>query len=72
MVSNEQKVKAYVAVTEAIAAAIRQLGSVPEGHLYASVMKHLTLPQFTAMIDCLVEVGDVERTRAHELRWVGR
>ncbi len=42
--------KVALAVTEAI----RELGSVPKGHLYANMMSHLSLEQFDSLIRLLV------------------
>jgi hypothetical protein len=41
----------------ALAEAIRELGSVPSGELYARVMNHLTLEQYQAIIDTLKRAG---------------
>jgi len=55
----------------AIAQAIHDLGSVPEGHLYARLMDKLDLSQFTALIDCIVNTGLVKRSPSHLLTWEG-
>ncbi len=42
--------KVALAVTEAV----RELGSVPKGHLYANMMSHISLEQFDGLIRLLV------------------
>ena len=54
----------------AIAEAIRGLGSVPSGHLYAQVCCNLTLAQYEEVIRTLKGAGLISET-AHELRWIG-
>ena len=52
----------------AIAEAIRELGSVPSGHLYAQVINHLSLDQYESAIQILVGQKLVTRTN-NELVW---
>jgi hypothetical protein len=53
----------------AVAEAIRALGEVPSGHLYARVCDKLTLDQYQRIIATLVESGRVTNS-GHLLRWV--
>jgi hypothetical protein len=53
-----------------IAQAIRELGSVPSGHLYARLMGHFSLNEYTQIIGALKSVGLVKE-KAHLLTWVG-
>ena len=62
---------AAVNATFALAEAIRELGEIPAGHLYARLMNVMDLNQFDALIDILCQAGVVERTPAHLLRWIG-
>ena len=61
---------ALVMATAALAEAIRDLGSVPSGHLYARVMGHMTAEQYAWAIDRLKGAGLVAEDN-HVLRWVG-
>ena len=58
-------------IVEAVADAIKTLGSVPSGHLYAHLMGALTLTQYQAVIGILKVQGKVTE-RNHLLTWVGR
>lgn len=65
------QLKAQVRAAAAIGEAIRDLGRVPAGHLYAHLMGKLTLDQFDGLVGALVQAKLVERTRDHELIWIG-
>lgn len=54
----------------ALAEAIRELGSVPNGVLYAHVMGTLTIGQYERSIDLLKRTGLVVE-KNHELSWAG-
>ena len=56
-------------MVQAVGDAIRDLGRVPSGHLYARLMGHFTLEQYGAIIDVLKRAGLV-REECHELIWV--
>jgi len=62
---------AVVRIAHAVAEAIRELGQVPSGHLYARLMGVMELHQFEQVIDLLIDARLVERDRSHLLRWVG-
>jgi hypothetical protein len=62
---------AYLEVLKAVAEALRDLGSVPSGHLYASVCGFLTLDGYTHVINTLVDAGLVRRDGNHLLTWIG-
>ena len=68
-VSKEQ-VRAAVSAVAALAEAVRGLGEVPSGVLYANVMGSLSLDQYQQAIGILKRAGLVEET-GHVLRWVG-
>ena len=59
-----------MSVVAIIADAIRELGSVPSGHLYAQVMGHMTLDNYNAIIASLVGTGLVQNN-GHLLTWIG-
>jgi hypothetical protein len=67
----ERKVLDAVGVSAAIGVAIKTLGEVPAGHLYARVMAHLTLDQFNSAIARLEHAKVVRRRRDHMLVWTG-
>lgn len=54
----------------AVGDAIKSLGEVPSGHLYAQVMNHLSLEEYTRVIDILKGAKLVEETPAHLLKWI--
>ena len=62
--------KAFVAATFAVAEAVRELKSVPSGHLYAQLMSHLDLPAYEKIVGVLKEAG-VVREENYLLTWVG-
>lgn len=70
-ITNEAKLKAAVAIARAVAEAIRELGSVPSGHLYAQLMGHMSLEIYERVIDTLVKTGLVRKDRSHLLTWIG-
>jgi len=55
----------------AIACAIKALGEVPSGHLYAQVMDHMDLAQYELLIGALVDSGYVQQRADHMLTWSG-
>lgn len=64
------QIKAAFHSTVAIAEAIRELGQVPSGHLYARVMGTLDLTAYRAVIRTLVNAGLVSDS-GDLLTWVG-
>ena len=67
--------KAALGIVLTVAEAIRELGSVPSGHLYARLigmplLSQMTADQFTAMIGSLKGAGLVEE-KSHLLIWIG-
>lgn len=68
MTSQEQK--AMIQSAAAIGEAIKDLGQVPAGHLYASVMAYMSLAQFNAIVRALRNAGLVKEEH-HLLTWVG-
>jgi hypothetical protein len=70
MVTKDQ-VKAAMAVVLAVGEAIRDLGEVPSGHLYAQLMGRFSLAEYEKIIDTLIGAGLVEKSPMHVLKWVG-
>jgi hypothetical protein len=66
--SAQQSAQKHAAL--ALAEAIRALGSVPSGHLYARVMGALSLEAYQSLIRSLVSAGLV-RNSSHMLTWIG-
>ena len=52
--------KAATSILFAVAETIRELGSVPSGHLYARLMDRMTHSAYQEMIDVLTRAGVVE------------
>lgn len=68
--ATKDQIKAALAVTMAIAEAIRVLGSVPSGHLYAQLCSKLDLRTYRRIIDTLKGAGLVSEM-SHLLTWTG-
>ncbi len=61
-------------VLQAIAAvgeAIKSLGSIPSGHLYAQLMGHMDLERYTSIINILKNAELVKEDGFHMLTWIG-
>jgi len=54
----------------AVGEAIRDLGSVPSGHLYAQLMGRMDLDTYNKLIGLLKQANLVEESN-HLLTWVG-
>lgn len=67
---TSSQVQAAFQATLAIAEAIRELGEVPNGELYAQVMSKLDLDTYQHIISTLKRSGLVTET-ANLLKWVG-
>ncbi len=67
---TREAMKAGIQVITAVADAIRELGEVPSGHLYARLMGHLSFDQYESIISILKRTGLVTE-QYHLLRWVG-
>jgi hypothetical protein len=63
-------VKKAMQIVLVVAEAIKELGSVPSGHLYAQLMSHMTLDTYTKIIGILKKGGMVTES-GHLLTWVG-
>lgn len=72
MIPTKEQAHAYVAIVKAIADAIKELGEVPSGHLYAGVSSRLELGYYQQIIELLKNAGLVEETPNHLLRWVAK
>jgi hypothetical protein len=65
------QIQAGVRAAVAVGQSIKELGSIPEGVLYAQLMGHMDLSAFESLIRLLVRTGVVERDVNHILRYVG-
>ena len=65
-----QETAAVVQIVAVVAEAIRELGEVPSGHLYARLMGHLSLEEYQAIVGALKQTKLIEE-KHHVLRWVG-
>jgi hypothetical protein len=64
------QLQAATQVLLAVHDAIRELGEVPSGHLYARLMGHLTLDQYNTIIGILESSG-VIRVDNHLIQYIG-
>jgi hypothetical protein len=67
---TKTEILASVKVTQAIAEAIRELGTVADGTLYAGVMSHLDLGQYKAILGILEQAKLITNVN-HRLTWIG-
>jgi len=56
------KTKAIIAVGNVIVETVKELGSTPEGVMYAHLMGIMDLRTFTCIVDALVAVGRLRRS----------
>ena len=68
--TTQNDVKAALGILRAVADAIRELGEVPSGHLYAHLMSKLSLEQYEQVIGVLKQSGLITESN-HLLTWVG-
>jgi len=71
MSNASAEVKAAVQVVVAVGEAIKELGSVPSGHLYAHLMGRMSLETYNKVIGVLKQTGAVKEEN-HVLSWVGK
>jgi hypothetical protein len=69
METTQKEIEAGIKTVLAVAEAIKSLGSVPSGHLYARVMGFLSLSQYNQIIGILKKQGLIEESY-HELKWI--
>jgi len=65
------KDKAVTEVIVAVASAIKELGSVPSGHLYARLMGYMSLESYNNIIEYLKKAQWIEE-KNHVITWVGK
>ena len=69
--TTQNDVKAALGILRAVADAIRELGEVPSGHLYAHLMSKVSLEQYEQVIGILKQAGLITESN-HLLTWVGK
>jgi len=62
--------KAALEIVVAVADAIRELGSVPSGHLYARLMGNLSLDNYNAIVKLLENAGAI-KVENDLITWTG-
>lgn len=70
MLTQAEKIEGALPVYRAVADAIKAMGAVPAGHLYAVLMGKLDLNTFNKIIGTLTGAGVVER-KGDLLIWKG-
>lgn len=68
--SHAEQVTAAIRAAAAVGDAIRELGSVPSGHLYARLMGHMSLDTYNKLIG-LLKQADLVKEENHLLTWIG-
>lgn len=68
--TNAEKVTAGIRMAAAVGEVIRDLGSIPSGHLYAQLMGRMSLDTYNSLIGILKKANLVEE-KNHLLTWVG-
>jgi len=69
--TTRDQVRAAIEVTRAVADCIRELGTVPSGHLYARLMTHVGIDQYQSIVRTLIDAGVVQEHPSHLLEWIG-
>ena len=67
----QARAKAALGVVMAVADCIRELRTVPSGHLYARLMGHISIDDYQSVIATLVRSGLVREHPSHLLEWIG-
>jgi hypothetical protein len=55
---------------QAVSECIKELGTVPSGHLYAGLMGSLSLDQYNQIISAMLDMGLIKES-GHLLTWIG-
>ena len=69
--TDAQAARAALTLTTMIGSAIKDLGTVPSGHVYAAVMGSISINLYNQIIDKLIEAKLVRRDPSHLLTWIG-
>lgn len=68
--STAQEATKALDIVATLAEAIRELKSVPNGHLYALVTPYMSLDQYNGILATLKRANLIEETN-HVLKWIG-
>ena len=68
--TDKNQIRGALEIALAVGDAIKELGSVPSGVLYAQVMGHMSLETYNKIIGLLVGAGVVSE-KNHVLTWIG-
>jgi hypothetical protein len=68
--ATQAEVKSALNVIRAVADTIREVKSVPSGHLYAGLMGVMSLSQFEQVVGILTRGGMISNS-GHVLTWIG-
>jgi len=68
---RQKRLTAAMTTVIAVGEAIRELGSVPSGEMYAQLMPKLSIEDYEGIIRILVNAKLVKRSHSHMLTWIG-
>ena len=69
-IQKTRQQEAIFQTIKAVAEAIKDLGTVPSGHLYARIMHVMSLDEYNQIIAVLKQEGLIEESH-YELKWIG-
>jgi hypothetical protein len=69
--TQSQQVTDALKIAAAIADTIKELGSIPSGHLYAQLMGRMSLETYDRIIAVLTNAKLVRLESSHMLVWIG-
>ena len=69
--TQEEKMKAAVQIMKAVAESIKEVGSIPSGHLYAQLMGKMSLGSYEKMI-CAMQRMQIIRVEDHLITYAGK
>ena len=69
--NEEQKMK-LVEVMGLVASVIKELGSIPSGHLYAQLMDKMSLDSYEKMTGALERMGIIRIDGNHLITYTGK
>lgn len=69
---TKEQLTGAIEIIRAVADAIKELGSVPSGHLYANLMRYLSYSKYMNIIEILKNAKLIEENDFHLLTWIGK
>jgi len=69
MITEKEQTETALKIVKSVADAIKELGSIPSGHLYARLMAFLTLDQYNQIIGFLKR-AELIKEEHHEITWI--